>query len=106
MIRLNQETMQKPMDEVKQLDMVMLHIPMKDLYEIQSSVMQEVQTRAHADATNLEMGRGVADILQITCDLLTMEKENEKEQTDTIEHGLTKTYNRIPNMAQVVERSA
>jgi hypothetical protein len=40
--------------------------------------MQEVQSRAHADATNLEVGREVTEVLQITCDQLTMEKEEEK----------------------------
>jgi hypothetical protein len=37
-----------------------------------------VQSRAHADATNLEVVRGVDEMLQITCDQLTVEKEEEK----------------------------
>jgi hypothetical protein len=36
--------------------------------------MQEVQSRAHAYMTNLEVGRGVTGMLQITYDQLTMEK--------------------------------
>jgi hypothetical protein len=79
MIRLDQETMQKPLGEVEQLEMVMAQIPTKALYGLQASVMQEVQSRARVDATNLEVGRGVVEMLQITCDQLTMEKEEEKE---------------------------
>jgi hypothetical protein len=54
--------------------MVMVHIPMKDLYGLQASIMQEVQFRAYTDATTIEVGKGVADMLQITCDQLTMKK--------------------------------
>jgi hypothetical protein len=100
MIRLDQETTQKPLEEVEQLEMVMAHIPTKDLYGLQANVMQEVQSRAHADATNIEVGRGVTEMLQITCDQLTVEKEEEKEHIDRLEQGLTMTYNQIPNNAQ------
>jgi hypothetical protein len=57
----------------------MAQIPTKALYGLQASVMQEVQSRAHADATNLEVGREVAEVLQITCDQLNLEKEEEKK---------------------------
>jgi hypothetical protein len=60
MIRFNQETTQKPLEEVEQVEMVMAQIPTKALYGLHASVMQEVQSRAHVDATNLEVGRGVA----------------------------------------------
>jgi hypothetical protein len=80
--------------------LVMAQIPTKALYGIQASVMQEVHSRAHADATNIEVGRGVTEMLQITCDQLTAEKEEEKERIDRLEQGLTMTYNRIPNNAQ------
>jgi hypothetical protein len=107
MIRFDQEMMQKPLEEVEQVEMVMAHIPTKALYGLHASVMQEVQSRAHADATNLEVGRGVTEMLQITCDQLTVEKEEEKECTQTrLEQGLTTMYNRIPNNAQAAERSA
>jgi hypothetical protein len=74
--------MQKPLQEVEQVDMVMVHIPMKDLYGIQANIMHEVHSRACANATNLEVGRGVIEMLQITCDQLTVEKEEEKECAD------------------------
>jgi len=59
MIMFDRETMQKPLQKVEQVDIVMPHIPTKELYGIHASVMQEVQSRAHADATNLEEGRGI-----------------------------------------------
>jgi hypothetical protein len=62
MIRFNQETMQKPMEEVEKLEMVMVHIPTKALYGLQDRVMHEVQSRARLDATNLEVGRGVPNM--------------------------------------------
>jgi len=67
----------------------MAQIPTKELYGLQASVMQEVQSRARAYTTNLEFGREVIEVLQITCDPLTMEKEEEKRQEDKLEKGLT-----------------
>jgi predicted nucleic acid-binding Zn-ribbon protein len=83
----------------------MAQIPTKPLYKLQASVMEEVQSRAHVDATNMEVGRGVTEMIQITCDQLTAEKEEEKEHTNKLEQGLTMTYNRIPDNAQALERS-
>jgi hypothetical protein len=56
----------------------MVQIPTKELYGLQASIMQEVQSRSCVDATNLEVGRGVVKMLQIICDQLTSEKEEEK----------------------------
>jgi hypothetical protein len=106
MIRFDQEMRQNLMEEVEQVDMVMEHIPTKALYGLHANVMQEVQSRARADATNLEVGRGVAKILQIPCDQLTAEKEEDKEHANRLEKGLTMTYNCIPNNMQETERSA
>ena len=61
----------------------MAQIPKKVLYGLQESVMQEVQSRACADATNLEVGREVFEVLQIMCDHLNMEKE-EKRRIDKL----------------------
>jgi hypothetical protein len=68
MINFDKEMMLKPLEEVEQVELVMAWIPTKALYGIQDSVMQEVQSRAHEYATNLEVGRGVTNMLQITCD--------------------------------------
>jgi len=68
--------------------------------------MQEVQYRARTDATNLEVSRGVTEMLQISCDQLTVEKEKEKECTDKLEWGLTIVYARIPDSMKAPEKSA
>jgi hypothetical protein len=106
MIRMDHETMQKPMGEIEKFEVVMAQIPTKALYGLQASIMQEVQSRARADVTNLEVGRGVTEMLQITCDQLTSEKEEEKEHVDKLEQGLTMVYDRIPDNVQAPERSA
>jgi hypothetical protein len=66
MIIMDQETTQKPMGEVEKFEVIMAQIPTKELYGIQAIIMQEVQSRARADVTNLEVGRGVVEMLQIT----------------------------------------
>jgi hypothetical protein len=42
MIRLDPETMQTPLQEVEELDIILAQIPTKALYGIQESVMKEV----------------------------------------------------------------
>jgi hypothetical protein len=39
MIKFDQETTHKPLEEVEQLEMVMAHIPTKALYGLQASIM-------------------------------------------------------------------
>jgi hypothetical protein len=53
----------------------------------------------------LEVGRGVVEMLQITCDQLTSEKHEEKEFSDKLEQGIIVVYNHVPNSAQALERS-
>jgi len=105
MIKFDQEMTQKHSEEVEQVEMFMTHIPSKALYRLHANPMQEVKSRAHADAMNLEVGRGVTEMLQIRCDHLTMENEEEKECTDKLEQGLKMIYNYIPNNVQATERS-
>jgi hypothetical protein len=103
MLRVDEETTHKPVGDINQLELVMAQIPTKALYGLQASVMQEVQSRARANATNLEVGREVAEVLQITRDQLTLEKEKENKCADKLERGLTKIYNNIPDWAQEPE---
>jgi hypothetical protein len=56
----------------------MVQIPTKALYKLWASIMKEVKSRACADAINLEVGRGVTEMLKITCNQLTSEKEEDK----------------------------
>jgi hypothetical protein len=87
------------MGDMEQLEVVMAQIPTKGLYRLQAIIMQEVQYRACADATNLEVGREVTEMFQITCDQLTLDKEEEKERVDKIEQLLTTIYDDIPDLA-------
>ena len=63
MIKFIQETMQKPMEEVEQVEMVMEHKLTKALYGLLDSVMQEVYSTACADVKNLDVGKGVTEML-------------------------------------------
>jgi hypothetical protein len=78
MIRLDRVIVQTPLGDVEQFEVSMAQIPTKALYRLQASVMQEMQFKACADATKLEVGRRVVEMLQITCDQLTSDKEEEK----------------------------
>jgi hypothetical protein len=46
MVRIDQETAQKPIGYIDHFEVVMAQIPTKALYELQASIMQGVQSRA------------------------------------------------------------
>jgi hypothetical protein len=106
MIRMDQETTQKPMGEIDKFEVVMAQIPTKALYGLQTIIMKEMKSIARIDVANLEVGRGVAEMLQITCDQLTSEKEEEKQCADKLEQGIPMIYNHIPYSAKEPKRIA
>jgi hypothetical protein len=99
MLEVDENTMQKQVKDIEHLELVLAHIPTKALYGLQASVMQEVQSRAREDATNLEIDREVKEILQVTCEKITLEKEEEKQCADKLEKKLAEVYNNIPDCA-------
>jgi hypothetical protein len=99
MLEVDENTMQKPVKDMEHLELVLVNIPMKELYGLQVSVMQEVQSRARVDATNLALDREVKEILQVTCEQITLEKEEEKQHADNLEKKLAEVYSSIPDCA-------
>jgi hypothetical protein len=57
MLFIDEETTQKPMKDIKTLDLALPKIPTKALYKLQVSVMQEIQSRARSDMTNLQIAQ-------------------------------------------------
>jgi hypothetical protein len=55
------------------MELVMDKIPTKSLYGLQASVMQELQTRARLDATNLEIDQEVKEMMQVSYEKIMME---------------------------------
>jgi hypothetical protein len=53
MMFLDEETTNKPLKDIEALDVELSKIPPKELYKLQVSVMQEIQSRERSDATNL-----------------------------------------------------
>jgi methyl coenzyme M reductase subunit D len=85
------------------MELVLEKIPTNVLYGLQASVMQEVKSRARADATNLAIDHEMKDILQVTCEKIMLEKEEEKKNTDNLEKKLTEVYKSILDCAQEQE---
>jgi hypothetical protein len=56
MLEMDEHTSHRPVKDVEHMELVMEKIPTKALYGLQASVMQEVQSRAREDATNLAIG--------------------------------------------------
>jgi hypothetical protein len=58
------------------------------------------------DATNLEIDREVKEILQVTCEKITLDKEEEKQRAEKLEKKLIEVYNIIPDCVQELEVTA
>jgi len=58
------------------------------------------------DSTNLDINMEVKEILQVTCEKITLEKEEEKKCTDKLEKKLTEVYNNILDYVQELEVTA
>jgi hypothetical protein len=53
MLQFDEEIVHKPVGDIDQLELAMAQIPTKALYGLHARIIQEVQSRAHTDATNL-----------------------------------------------------
>jgi hypothetical protein len=55
MLFMDEETTQRPMKYIEMLDLVFPKIPTKELYKLQVSIVQEIQSKARSDATKLQL---------------------------------------------------
>jgi hypothetical protein len=74
MLHIDEETMQKKLKDIDHLDLALPKVPMKVLYKLQVSVAQEIQSRARADATNLQLVKKVSETLKITINQVQVER--------------------------------
>jgi hypothetical protein len=72
MVGVDKETKQYIVGDIDQIELVMAHIPTIILYGLHVRIMQEVQSRARAFSTNIEVVKEVTELLQITCDQLNL----------------------------------
>jgi hypothetical protein len=103
MLEVDENKMQKPVKDVEHHELVLVNIPMKELYGLQEIMMHKVQSRAREDATNLVLDRDVKDILQVTCENITLDKDEERHHADKLENKLAKVYMSIPYYVQEQE---
>jgi hypothetical protein len=75
MLHIDEETMQKQLKEIDHLDLALPKIPTKVLYKLQVSVTQEIQSRARADATYLQLVKKKSETLKITLNQVQVDKE-------------------------------
>jgi hypothetical protein len=66
MLLSDEDTTHKPLKDIHHLDLALPKVPTKALYKLQISVMQEIQSRAHADDTSLQLANEVKKTLEMT----------------------------------------
>jgi hypothetical protein len=88
MLALDENIVQKLVKDIEQLELVLKNIPTKELYGSQVSMMQKVQSRARENSINLVLNREVKEIFQVTCEKITLEKEEEKQCANKLKKKL------------------
>jgi hypothetical protein len=100
MLQVDEATMQRPLKDIDHLDLALPKIPTKVLYKLQISVAQEIQSRAHADATSLQLAKEVNNTLEITLNQVKFERDETKKCTGRIEKQVEEVFKTISDSAQ------
>jgi hypothetical protein len=100
MLQVDEDTMQKPLKDIDHLDLALPKVPTKALYKLQISVTQEIQSRARADATSLQLANEVSKTLEMTLNQVQFERDETKKCTERIEQQVEEVFKTIPDSAQ------
>jgi hypothetical protein len=95
MLFIDEETMQKPMKDIEMLDLALPKIPTKALYKLQVSVMQEIQSRARSDATNLQIAQEENMVLKEAISQEGKKKEIAQQKVDEMETQINTVFQAI-----------
>jgi hypothetical protein len=86
MHQIDEEMTQKAVKDIDHLDLVLAKVPTKALYKLQVSVAHEIQSRAHADVTELQITKYIRDTLNINLNEVQVEKDEAKKCIGKIDH--------------------
>jgi hypothetical protein len=99
MLQVKEETMQNPLKDIDHLDLALPKVPTKELYKLQINVTHEIQSRAHADATSLQLANEVNRTLELKINEVQFERDKLMNNTDKIEQKLEEVFKTIPDNA-------
>jgi hypothetical protein len=86
---------QKPLKDIKMLDVALAKIPTKELYKLQVSVAQEIQSRARADATNLQVAQKENLSMKEALSFEAQQKERAQQKVEEMEHQIHMLFQAI-----------
>lgn len=104
-MHMDEAIAQKPLKYLAQVELVLEKIPTKELYKLQVNVVQEVQSHARTDATELQETRNGKDSLELVVKQLKIETKEEKQCRDNLETKLKEVFTRILGSAQASLRN-
>jgi hypothetical protein len=95
MMRMDEIVVQTPLKYLAQIQLVMGQIPTKELYKIQVSVAQEVQSCTCKDTTELQQMKDSREALELVLDKVNIETKYDKYHVDRLKQGLVVAYDKI-----------
>jgi hypothetical protein len=106
MLFIDEEATQNPLKEIETLDLALAKIPMKALYKLQISVMQEIQSRARSDAMNLQIVQEENITLKEAIIQEGKEKNIVQQKVEEMEKHISEVFQTIPDNAGSEEVSS
>jgi response regulator RpfG family c-di-GMP phosphodiesterase len=106
MMFLDEETTQKPLKDIETLDVTLAKIPTKVFYKLQVSVAQEIQSRARANETNLQVAWTENLSMKESLNLEVQQKEREQQKVEEMENQIHMLFQAIPKNTNEEARSS
>jgi hypothetical protein len=105
MLFMDEETTQRPLREIEMMDLALPKIPTKALYKLQVSIMQEIQSRARSDATNLQLVQEDNTSLKEALSQEGKERKIAQQRVEEMERQISGVFQAIPDSAKSEEAS-
>jgi len=100
MLEVDEDTTQKTLKYIDHLDLALPKVPTKVLYKLQISVAHEIQSRARANATSLQLANEVKKTLEMTLNHVLFEREEANKHTGRLEKKVEEVFKTIPDNVQ------
>ena len=91
---------QTPLKDLDHIQLVLTQIPSRELYKLQVSVDQEMQSWAHKKLLELQQATKKREALETVCAQAKSETQEEKEQKNKLERRVEEFFWKLPTTAQ------
>jgi hypothetical protein len=86
--------------DIDHLELALPNIPTKVMYKLQVIIVQEIQSRACANATSLHLAKETNNTLEMTLNQVNFERDETKKHDGRIEKRVEEVFKTIPDSVE------